>query len=70
MMLSVAFPSSILAKRYKLRRKEMPKRVPWKMRRRGRLSLMRSLALMVVVERGAMTILIAIMTRRKPQMEA
>jgi len=69
MMLSVVFPSSILAKRLRLRRKERPKRVPSKMRRWGGLSLMRSLAVRVVVEIGAIMILTAIMMRRKAQME-
>ena len=42
---------------------------PWKTRRWGRLSLMRSLAVRVVVERGAMTTLMVIMMKRKRQME-
>ena len=51
-------------------RKEIPKRKHSKMRRRGRLILMRSLAVRVVVERGAMTTLMIIMMRRKMQMES
>ena len=49
--------------------KERPKRAPWKIRRRGRLSLMRSLVVRVVVERGAMTNFTAITMRRNMQME-
>ena len=47
----------------------MPKMTPSKMRRRGRLSLMRSLAVRVVVERGATRTLTIIMMRRKMQIE-
>jgi hypothetical protein len=36
----------------------------------GRLSLVRSLAVRVVVERGVMTTLMIIMMRRKKQMES
>ena len=69
MMLSVTLPSSLLAKRLRLRRKKRPtKRAPWKMRWRGRLNLMRSLAVRGVVERGTMMTLTAIMMRRKMQM--
>ena len=68
-MLSVTFPSSILAKRRRLRRKETPKRLPGKMIRWGRLSVMRSLAVRVVVEREAMTTLMNMMMSRKMQTE-
>ena len=50
--------------------KEIPKRTPSKMSQRGRLRLMRSLAVRVVVERGATRTLMNIMMRRKMQMES
>jgi len=53
-----------------LRRKERPKRVPSKMRRRGELSLMSLLALRLVVERGAKAVLANIMMRMKKQIES
>jgi len=53
-----------------LRKKERPKKVPRKMGRRGELSLMKSLAVRVVVERGAMMTLMIIVMRRKMQMES
>ena len=53
-----------------MRRKERPKSAPSKMRRWGRLSLMSSLAVRVVLERGATRTLTIIMMRRKMQMES